>query len=286
MSALLLAGPLARNDVTLNVVDGPIVSLPYVHMTIQLMKQFGVTVENVGDESEVFRIASGQSYRSPGRYFVEGDASAASYFLAGAAIMGGPVTVVGCGKGSLQGDVRFAAVLEKMGAQVEYRESSITVRGAVEGRLRGVDEDCGDIPDAAMTLAIVGLFATGRTVIRNVYNWRVKETERMVAMVAELRKLGATVEEGRDFLVVHGLQREGHDEHYASDLSHDSAFKKFPRYVGLRSNVEIETYDDHRMAMCFALVACGNVPITILNPLCTAKTFPSYFSELRQLTVI
>lgn len=279
LSALLLAAPLTRSGVTLKVIDGPIVSLPYVHMTAHLMQQFGAVVEDVQGQHEMFRVAPGQTYVSPGTYFVEGDASAASYFLAGAAIMGGPVTVVGCGSNSIQGDVRFAQVLEKMGARVHHGENNITVSRESGDILQGVDEDCGDIPDAAMTLAIVGLFSRGRTVIRNVYNWRVKETERMVAMVMELRKLGATVEEGTDYLVVHGL----HDAPSSNGTGTDSKDTS-QRYCGLRGNVQIETYDDHRIAMCFALAACGGVPVTIRNPQCTAKTFPDYFQVLQQLT--
>lgn len=151
-----------------------------------------------------------------------------------------------------------------MGAEVLYRPSSITISRKSGVDLIGIDEDCGDIPDVAMTLAVVGIFAKGKTTIRNVYNWRVKETERMVAMVTELTKLGVKVEEGRDYLIVHGLE-DGQK---------------------LNSNVEIETYDDHRVAMCFALASCGNrgVPITILDPSCTSKTFPDYFDKLASMT--
>lgn len=257
LSALLMTGPLSRDKIVLKIKD-ELMSAPYVHMTMNLMKKFGVTVNS--EKDMLFEVSPGQ-YKSPGTYFIEGDASSASYFLAGAAITGGPVTVFGCGSESVQGDARFAKVLEKMGADVQYGPNSITVSRKQGVSLMGVDEDCGDIPDVAMTLAVVGLFAKGRTAIRNVYNWRVKETERMVAMVTELRKLGATVEEGRDYLIVDGLA-EGQQ---------------------LRSNVEIETYDDHRVAMCFALAACGGVPVTILDPECTNKTFPDYFDRLSEL---
>jgi 3-phosphoshikimate 1-carboxyvinyltransferase len=172
------------------------------------------------------------------------------------------VTVYGCGSESVQGDARFARVLEKMGADVVYGSNFITVSRKEGVQLQGVDEDCGDIPDVAMTLAVVGLFAQGRTAIRNVYNWRVKETERMVAMVNELTKLGVTVEEGRDYLIVDGL-KDGQQ---------------------LNSNVEIETYDDHRVAMCFALAACAGVPVTILDPTCTSKTFPDFFEKLSEMS--
>lgn len=258
LSALLMAAPLAASKVTIEVTD-ELTSKPYVLMTIKLMKQFGVTVET-NNEMSRFVISTGQTYTSPGEAFVEGDASSASYFLAGAAITGGSVTVVGCGSDSLQGDTRFASVLEKMGATVSWTPNSITVSRSRDSIFKGVDEDCGDIPDAAMTLAVAALFAKGRTTIRNVYNWRVKETERMKAITTELRKLGAVVEEGRDSCVI------------------------TPPPGGLiRPGVAVETYDDHRMAMAFALAACGKVGVDICDPGCTAKTFPAYFDQLEWL---
>lgn len=257
LSALLMAGPLSATGVNLNIID-ELMSAPYVHMTMNLMRKFGATVSSESDR--VFRVLPGK-YTSPKQFFIEGDASSASYFLAGAAITGGSVTVHGCGKDSVQGDARFAEVLQKMGADVSYGPNSITVTRKENVQLKGIDEDCGDIPDVAMTLAVVGIFAEGKTTIRNIYNWRVKETERMVAMVTELTKLGVFVEEGRDFLVVHGV-KPGQ----------------------LRAGVEIETYDDHRVAMCFSLAACGGVPVTILDPKCTSKTFPEYFDILLSVT--
>jgi 3-phosphoshikimate 1-carboxyvinyltransferase len=179
LSALLMAGPLSSSGVTLNIID-ELMSAPYVHMTMNLMKKFGASVSS--EKDRVFRVLPGR-YKSPKQIFIEGDASSASYFLAGAAITGGTVTVHGCGEGSVQGDARFAQVLQKMGAEVVYGPNSITVSRKPGQKLVGVDEDCGDIPDVAMTLAILGMFAEGKTTIRNVYNWRVKETERMVAMV-------------------------------------------------------------------------------------------------------
>eukprot|EP00599_Poterioochromonas_sp_BG-1_P007850 CAMPEP_0173148018 /NCGR_PEP_ID=MMETSP1105-20130129/9467_1 /TAXON_ID=2985 /ORGANISM="Ochromonas sp., Strain BG-1" /LENGTH=420 /DNA_ID=CAMNT_0014062587 /DNA_START=121 /DNA_END=1383 /DNA_ORIENTATION=+ len=258
LSALLMASPLAIKPVRI-VIKDELLSLPYVLMTIQLMSKFGVKVTNI--DNKVFEVKPSK-YVSPGRYFIEGDASSASYFLAGAAISGGSVTVHGVGSESLQGDKRFAKVLEKMGATVTYCADSISLSNG-SNRLNGIDEDCSDIPDVAMTLAIVGIFARGKTVIRNVSSWRVKETERMVAMVNELTKLGVKVEEGQDYLIVHGLE-DGQT---------------------LNENCRIETYDDHRMAMCFSLVACGGVPVTILDPGCTRKTFPTYFEELMRLSV-
>lgn len=257
LSALLMAAPLATKDVILKIKD-TLVSVPYVKMTINLMRKYGVVVETNEEYSE-FRVAAGQKYIAPGEIFVEGDASSASYFLAGAAITGGPITVNGCGRDSVQGDVEFANVLEMMGANVVWGPNSITVSRDPGTKLRGVDVDCVDIPDAAMSLAPTALFAEGSTAIRNVYNWRVKETERMKAIVTELRKLGAEVEEGHDFCVIQ------------------------PPAV-IKPNVPIDTYDDHRMAMCFSLIACGGIPVIIRDPGCTAKTFPTYFNELARLS--
>eukprot|EP00638_Chattonella_subsalsa_P003462 CAMPEP_0117751450 /NCGR_PEP_ID=MMETSP0947-20121206/10979_1 /TAXON_ID=44440 /ORGANISM="Chattonella subsalsa, Strain CCMP2191" /LENGTH=449 /DNA_ID=CAMNT_0005569827 /DNA_START=226 /DNA_END=1576 /DNA_ORIENTATION=+ len=256
ISALLMMAPLAEGDVVIEIAD-ELVSAPYVHMTIKLMKKYGVEVESKDDM--VFTVKAGQKYVSPGTIYVEGDASSASYFLGGAAITGGPITVNGCGSESVQGDVEFATVLEKMGAKVEWGPNSITVSREPGTKLKGVDVDCGAIPDAAMTLGVIAFFAEGPTAIRNVYNWRVKETERMVAMVTELSKLGAKVEEGRDYCIVHPLEQ-------------------------IKPNVAIDTYDDHRIAMCFALAACGGVPVTINDPSCTKKTFPTYFDVLKTLT--
>ncbi|KAI0561869.1 3-phosphoshikimate 1-carboxyvinyltransferase [Gracilaria domingensis] len=257
LSALLMAAPLAKNDVTIIIRD-TLVSVPYVKMTINLMAKYGIKVE-VDAEYTRFFVAAQQQYKSPGEVFVEGDASSASYFLAGAAITGGPVTVRGCGSDSIQGDVEFASVLEQMGARVEWQKNSITISRDANSSLKGVDVDCGDIPDAAMSLATTALFAEGTTTIRNVYNWRVKETERMKAIVTELRKLGADVEEGRDYCVITPPKK-------------------------LREAVAIDTYDDHRMAMAFSLAACGDVAVVINDPACTAKTFPTYFDELAKLT--
>lgn len=253
-----MTGPLAKGEIVLKIKD-ELMSAPYVHMTMNLMRKFGVKVESENDK--IFRVYPGK-YKSPGKIFVEGDASSASYFLAGAAITGGKMTVYGCGDESVQGDARFAKVLEKMGATVTYGPNYITITRDPSKKLVGIDEDCGDIPDVAMTLAIVGIFAEGQTKIRNVYNWRVKETERMVALVTELTKLGVKVEEGRDYLIVHGLKEN----------------------EKLNSNVDIETYDDHRVAMCFSLAACGGVPVTILDPECTSKTFPDYFDRLTEFS--
>jgi len=258
LSSLLMASPAAAGDITISIKD-ELISAPYVSLTIGLMKKFGANVQINGDMDgqPSFHIPASESYESPGTILVEGDASSASYFIAGAAITGGTVTVRGCGSESVQGDVAFANVMEQMGATVTWAAESITVTRDPDVKLKGVDVDCGKIPDAAMTLAVAALFAEGPTTIRNVYSWRLKETERMKAIVAECTKLGATVEEYHDYCVIHP-----------------------PKDNKINENVLIETYDDHRMAMTFSLAACGGVNVIIHDPGCTAKTFPTYFEML------
>ena len=255
LTAILLTSPYAKTPVEIRIRDH-LVSVPYVKMTIRLMSRFGVNVV-VSEDFRNFYINAPQNYQSPETYFVEGDASSASYFLAGAAITGGSVTVIGCGTESLQGDAQFAKVLEMMGAEVGWQANKITVQGS--GNLKGIDVDMNEMPDAAMTLAVTALFARGTTAIRNIYNWRLKETERLKAVSCELKKLGAFVEEGEDYLIIAP-----------------------PREL---MPAKISTYDDHRMAMAFSLAACGEVPITILNPTCVSKTFPDYFDQLSKLTI-
>ncbi|MBY6185559.1 3-phosphoshikimate 1-carboxyvinyltransferase [Marinobacter hydrocarbonoclasticus] len=251
LTALLMAAPLANDELIIDV-QGDLVSKPYIDITLALMARFGVDVEN--REYQQFVVTAGQRYVSPGRFLVEGDASSASYFLAAAAIGGGPITVHGVGRQSLQGDKHFADALEAMGAIIEWQDESITAR---RGELNGIDMDMNHIPDAAMTIATTALFAHGPTTIRNVYNWRVKETDRLAAMATELKKVGAVVEEGHDFLRVEPVE----------NLQHAA----------------IDTYNDHRIAMCFSLLAVGGVPVTINDPGCTAKTFPDYFERLNAL---
>lgn len=218
------------------------------------MQLFGIKVEN--ENYKRFTIKAGQTYVSPGDVMVEGDASSASYFLAAAAIAGGTVRVYGVGSESVQGDKAFADVLAQMGAKVNYGPTWIEVsRGDT---LNGIDVDLNAIPDAAMTIATTALFAQGPTAIRNVYNWRVKETDRLSAMATELRKVGADVVEGEDFIEITPPAR--------------------------LTSAAIDTYDDHRMAMCFSLAAFGDVPITINDPGCTRKTFPEYFDLFRGIT--
>ncbi|AOY00155.1 3-phosphoshikimate 1-carboxyvinyltransferase [Jeongeupia sp. USM3] len=258
LTALLMALPLSGEDVTIEVV-GELISKPYIEITLNLMAKFGVTVERHGWQE--FVIKGGQTYVSPGEIFVEGDASSASYFLAAGAIGalgGGAVRVEGVGSESIQGDKRFAETLAQMGAQISWGPNWISAAPPASGRLRALDVDLNHIPDAAMTIAVAALFADGTTTIRNIESWRVKETDRLSAMATELRKVGATVEEGQDYIVV-------------------------TPPAALTPNAEIGTYDDHRMAMCFSLVALGGVPVRILDPNCTAKTFPTYFAELARI---
>ncbi|CAJ1949792.1 unnamed protein product [Sphenostylis stenocarpa] len=261
LTALLMAAPLAHGNVEIEITN-KLISAPFVDMTVKMMERFGVSVEHSGNLDR-FLVHGNQKYKSPGNAFVEGDASSASYFLAGAAITGGTITVKGCGKNSLQGDVRFAEVLEKMGAKVSWTGNSVTVTGpppdsSGEKVLKGIDINMNEIPDVAMTLALVALFAKGPTAIRDVECWRYKETERMIAMCTELRKLGATVEEGLDYCVITPPEK--------------------------LNATAIDTYGDHRMAMTFSLAACGDVPVTIKDPGCTSKSFPDYFQVLKRLS--
>ena len=248
--ALPLSAPVAGETLTV-AVTGKLISRPYIELTIALMACFGVQIER--EEWRRFILCGGQCYRSPGEIFVEGDASSASYFLAAGAIGGGPVRVEGVGRGSLQGDVRFTEALEQMGAGITLGDNWIEARAPQSGRLRAIDLDCNHIPDAAMTLAVAALFADGVTMLRNIASWRVKETDRLAAMAKELRKLGAEVEQGADFLRI-------------TPPAH------------LVAHAAIDTYDDHRMAMCFSLVSLGT-PVRINDPDCVTKTFPDYFEK-------
>jgi 3-phosphoshikimate 1-carboxyvinyltransferase len=254
LTALLMTAPLAAEDTVISI-KGDLVSKPYIDITLALMKTFGVEVRN--DDYRRFQVRGRQGYRSPGDYLVEGDASSASYFLAAAAIRGGTVRVTGIGKNSVQGDIRFADVLERMGAVIRWGDDFIE---CTRGELHGVDMDMNHIPDAAMTIATTALFARGVTTLRNIHNWRVKETDRLAAMAAELRKVGAVVEEGADYIVI-------------------------TPPVQLRY-ARIGTYNDHRMAMCFSLVALSDTPVTILDPKCTNKTFPDYFQQLAAISTL
>jgi 3-phosphoshikimate 1-carboxyvinyltransferase len=257
LTALLMALPLTGRQATIDV-EGELISKPYVEITLNTMSRFGV--EAARDASSAFTIPAGARYRSPGELRVEGDASSASYFLAAGAIGGGPVRVEGVGRTSIQGDVRFAEALEQMGARISMGENWIEA-SAPSGnnkKLRAIDADFNHIPDAAMTIAVAALFADGPCTLRNIGSWRVKETDRIAAVATELRKLGATVEEGPDWLRV-------------------------TPPAALRP-ATIDTYDDHRMAMCFSLVALGGVTVRINDPQCVNKTFPEYFEVLSKIS--
>lgn len=263
LTALLMAAPVLAAGESAPVVievEGELISKPYIAITLNLMSRFGVQVERDGWQR--FTIPAGQRYRSPGAYRIEGDASSASYFMALGAIGGGPVRIVGAGAESIQGDMAFAEVVRDMGATISMQADALEVSGirVMQGeRLRAFDRDFNLIPDAAMTAAALALYADGPCTLRNIGSWRVKETDRIAAMHAELAKLGAHVESGPDWLKVYPLQ------------------------AGQWRGAEIATYDDHRMAMCFSLAAFGGVPVTILEPGCVAKTFPEYFSVYQSL---
>ncbi len=265
LSALLLALPLVGSGEALTIeVDGELISRPYVEITLKLLARFGIHVEV--NAWQRFVIPAGSAYRSPGEIHVEGDASSASYFIALGAIAAThePLRIQGVGENSIQGDMAFVDAARAMGADITCGPAHVEVRRG-EFPLRAIELDCNHIPDAAMTLAVMALFATGTTVLSNIASWRVKETDRIAAMAAELRKCGATVNEGADFIEVTAPQRW-----------HAAA---------------IHTYDDHRIAMCFSLAACSGlaqpaggvasaVPVRILDPQCVAKTFPEYFETL------
>jgi 3-phosphoshikimate 1-carboxyvinyltransferase len=263
LTGLLIALPLTGKPTTVKV-DGDLISKPYVGMTIETMRRFGVEVARDGWSS--FVVPGGSGYASPGEIHVEGDASSASYFLAAGAISGlsggGPVRVEGVGRASIQGDVRFTETLERMGATIAMGDNWIEAQAGADaarrGKLKAIDADFNHIPDAAMTAAVAALFAEGTSTLRNIGSWRVKETDRIAAMAAELRKLGATVEEGADYL-------------------------RITPPAALRP-ATIATYEDHRMAMSFSLAALGGVAVRIADPGCVAKTFPEYFELLATLT--
>jgi 3-phosphoshikimate 1-carboxyvinyltransferase len=251
-----MALPLARgaeSRATTISLTTSLISQPYVAMTTNLMQRFGVTVER--PDENAFRIPAGARYTTPNALDVEGDASAASYFLAAGVLGSGPVRVSGVSRDSIQGDVRFAEVLAGQGADIRYGSGYIEARAGAP--LRGGSIDCTAIPDAAMTLAVTALFASAPTLLQNIGSWRVKETDRIAAMATELRKVGARVAVGPDWLEVSPPERFG--------------------------SAAIDTYDDHRMAMSLSLAAFGGVTMTINEPGCVRKTFPAYFDAFRSI---
>lgn len=255
LTALLMALPLTKQAAKIEVI-GELISKPYIEITLNLMAKFGVCVQRDGWKS--FTIPANTQYESPNELFVEGDASSASYFLAAGGIASpSGVTVKGVDFSSIQGDIKFAHELEKLGIRIENGDHAVTAKKPSR-QIQGFTLDCNHIPDAAMTLAILALFAQGTTTLSNIASWRVKETDRIAAMATELRKVGAIVEEGADYITITPPAQ-------------------------LTPNAVIDTYDDHRMAMCFSLVALAGIPITINDPNCVAKTFPTYFEVFSQI---
>ena len=261
LTALLMAAPLLAKQLNQAIeieVEGELISKPYIAITLNLMQHFGVSVEN--HDWQRYIIAADAEYVSPKEIWVEGDASSASYFFALGLLAGGPIRIYGINKESIQGDILFAEFVERVGAQLAYGADYIEVSSIQEvdaPRVKAFDEDFNLIPDAAMTAAVLALYADGPCTLRNIASWRVKETDRIDAMHAELEKLGAIVESGHDYLkVTPPVHWKG---------------------------ASIETYDDHRMAMCFSLAVFAGVPVRIMDPACVNKTFPTYFDEYKQL---
>ena len=255
LTGLLLALPLAGQRVTVKI-NGVLVSKPYVQLTLNLMDSFGIKVTN--DNWEQFEIEGGQYYSGPKRYEVEGDASSASYFFAAGMLGGGPVLVKNVIRDSIQGDIQLLDVLSGIGATVGWTDQGLSVAMDNNSPIQAFDLDLNHIPDAAMTLAIIALFADGPCRLRNIGNWRVKETDRLFAMTTEMRKLGVNVIESPD-----GLEIEP------------------PKYFN--EGVAIDTYDDHRMAMCVSLISFAGVNITINDPKCVHKTFPDFFAKMESV---
>ncbi len=263
LTALLMALPLvASRDVHIEVV-GELISKPYIEITLNLLARFGIAVRREGWQR--FTIPGGSRYQTPGVLHVEADASSASYFIALGAIAANqatPLRIEGVGESSIQGDIKFVDAARLMGARVTSGPNWLEISKG-SWPLKAIDLDCNHIPDAAMTLAVMALYADGPTTLRNIASWRVKETDRIAAMATELRKLGATVEEGPDFIRIQPL----------------------PQATGWKA-ASIHTYDDHRVAMCFSLAAFNpaQLPVRILDPKCVGKTFPDYFEALFSVT--
>jgi len=253
LTALLIACPLTNQDLTIEV-DGDLISKPYINITLKILEKFGIHYKNSNWQS--FKLNHTSHYKTPGQILVEGDASSASYFFAAAAILGN-IEVNGINASSIQGDLNFLKVINKMGAKIEYLENSVKV--TQQDNLKGLDIDCNEIPDAAMTLAVMAIFAKGKTILRNIGSWRVKETDRIHAMETELKKLGAHV------------------------TSTSNSISILPPST-INNNVIIDTYDDHRMAMCFSLVTLANKTVTINEPECVNKTYPEFFKDFEAVT--
>ena len=252
LTALLIAGPISNNEFNIEVI-GDLISKPYIDITLKLLTKFNIFYNN--DNWRLFSLKKDSVYRNPTKIFVEGDASSASYFFA-AASLAGSIEIKGINKDSIQGDLKFLDIISKMGAKIEYKSDSIQVSKA--SNLKGLEIDCKEIPDAAMTLAIMAVFADKPTKLKNIGSWRVKETDRILAMDNELTKMGVEVSTTHDSMTI------------------------FPQKQ-LNNNISIETYNDHRIAMCFSLFCLKNLNITIKDPNCVNKTYPDYFKDLKSV---
>jgi 3-phosphoshikimate 1-carboxyvinyltransferase len=252
LTALLIAGPISNNEFNIEVI-GDLISKPYIDITLKLLTKFNIFYNN--DNWRLFSLKKDSIYRNPTKIFVEGDASSASYFFA-AASLAGSIEIEGINKDSIQGDLKFLDIISKMGAKIEYKSDSIQVSKA--SNLKGIEIDCIEIPDAAMTLAIMAVFADKPTKLKNIGSWRVKETDRILAMNNELTKMGVEVSTTHDSMTI------------------------FPQKQ-LNNNISIETYNDHRIAMCFSLFCLKNLNITIQDPNCVNKTYPDYFKDLKSV---
>ncbi|ABJ90663.1 3-phosphoshikimate 1-carboxyvinyltransferase [Buchnera aphidicola] len=248
LSSLLMAAPLAELDTEI-IVKNQLVSKPYINLTINLMEKFGISVSILNDYKH-FYIKGNQKYISPKKYYIESDLSSATYFLAAAAIKGGSIQINGIQKKSIQGDINFIKILKQMGVSIQWKKNSVICK---KNKLLGITVDCNHIPDAAMTIAILGVFSKKKVYIKNIYNWRVKETDRIYAMSTELKKIGARVITGKDYIKVYPVKNFIH--------------------------AKINTYNDHRIAMCFSLISLSGTSVTLLNPKCVNKTFPSFFKN-------
>lgn len=252
LTALLMAGPISNNEFNIEVI-GDLISKPYIDITLKLLTKFNIFYNN--DNWRFFSLKKDSVYRNPTKIFVEGDASSASYFFA-AASLAGSIEIKGINKDSIQGDLKFLNIISKMGAEIEYKSDSIQVSRA--SNIKGLEIDCIEIPDAAMTLAIMAVFADKPTKLKNIGSWRVKETDRILAMDNELTKMGVEVSTTHDSMTI------------------------FPQKQ-LNDNISIKTYNDHRIAMCFSLFCLKNLNITIQDPNCVNKTYPDYFKDLKSV---
>ena len=252
LTALLIAGPISNNEFNIEVI-GDLISKPYIDITLKLLTKFNIFYNN--DNWRLFSLKKDSVYRNPTKIFVEGDASSASYFFA-AASLAGSIEIKGINKDSIQGDLKFLDIISKMGAEIKYKSDSIQVSRA--SNIKGLEIDCIEIPDAAMTLAIMAVFADKPTKLKNIGSWRVKETDRILAMDNELTKMGVEVSTTHDSMTI------------------------FPQKQ-LNDNISIKTYNDHRIAMCFSLFCLKNLNITIQDPNCVNKTYPDYFKDLKSV---